>query len=53
MPSSEPGGRWGQQRIEVRADAELRTCQAPIRDRTRLSDAALAEERVDLWSLTG
>lgn len=37
---------------ELEADAELRACQALIRDRIRLADTALADERVDLWSLT-
>jgi 3-phenylpropionate/trans-cinnamate dioxygenase ferredoxin reductase subunit len=40
---------------ELEADAELRACQALIRDRIQFTDAdmaALADERVDLWSLT-
>ena len=37
---------------ELEADAELRACQALIRDRIRLEEASLADERVDLWTLT-
>ena len=40
---------------ELEADAELRACQALIRGRIRLADTALAmlaDERVDLWSLS-
>jgi 3-phenylpropionate/trans-cinnamate dioxygenase ferredoxin reductase subunit len=36
---------------ELNADAELRVCQDLIRARTRLSEAALADDRVDLRSL--
>lgn len=36
---------------EVEADSELRACQELIRARTPVSDAALADERVDLRSL--
>jgi len=36
---------------ELEADAELRACQDLIRRRIRLSEAALADDRVDLWSL--
>jgi 3-phenylpropionate/trans-cinnamate dioxygenase ferredoxin reductase subunit len=36
---------------ELEADAELRACQALIRGRIKLAEAALADERVDLWSL--
>ncbi len=36
---------------ELEADSELRACQELIRARTRLSEAALADERVDLHSL--
>jgi len=35
---------------ELEADAELRTCQELIRGRIRLSEAALADDRVDLRS---
>jgi 3-phenylpropionate/trans-cinnamate dioxygenase ferredoxin reductase subunit len=37
---------------ELEADAELSACRALIRGRTRVAEAALADERVDLWSLT-
>ena len=37
--------------VELEADAELRACQDLIRGRIRLSEAALADDRVDLWSL--
>jgi 3-phenylpropionate/trans-cinnamate dioxygenase ferredoxin reductase component len=36
---------------ELEADAELRMCQELIRGRIRLSEAALADDRVDLRSL--
>jgi 3-phenylpropionate/trans-cinnamate dioxygenase ferredoxin reductase component len=36
---------------ELEAGSELRACQALIRSRVRVSEAALADERVDLWSL--
>jgi 3-phenylpropionate/trans-cinnamate dioxygenase ferredoxin reductase component len=36
---------------ELEADAELRACQELIRGRIRLSEPALADDRVDLWSL--
>jgi 3-phenylpropionate/trans-cinnamate dioxygenase ferredoxin reductase subunit len=36
---------------EIEADSELRACQHLIRARTQLSDAALADEGIDLWSL--
>jgi len=36
---------------ELEADAELRACQELIRGRIRLSETALADDRVDLWSL--
>src|SRR5215469_5645731 len=36
---------------ELESDAELRVCQDLIRGRTRLSEAALADDRVDLRSL--
>src|SRR5437763_10280946 len=36
---------------ELEADAELRACQDLIRGRIRLSEAALADDRVDLQSL--
>jgi 3-phenylpropionate/trans-cinnamate dioxygenase ferredoxin reductase component len=36
---------------ELEADSELRACQALIRGHVRLSEAALADEQVDLWSL--
>ena len=36
---------------ELEADSELRACQELIRARVRVSDAALADDRVDLWSL--
>jgi 3-phenylpropionate/trans-cinnamate dioxygenase ferredoxin reductase component len=37
---------------ELQADSELRACQNLIRARTPLSEAALADDQVDLWSLT-
>jgi 3-phenylpropionate/trans-cinnamate dioxygenase ferredoxin reductase subunit len=37
---------------ELEPDSELRACQALIRDRTPLSEAALADDRVDLRSLS-
>lgn len=37
---------------ELEADSELRACQELIRGRIRLAESALADERVDLWSLT-
>jgi 3-phenylpropionate/trans-cinnamate dioxygenase ferredoxin reductase subunit len=37
---------------ELEADAELSACRALIRGRTTVAEAALADERVDLWSLT-
>src|SRR5213080_2876892 len=37
---------------ELEADAELRACQDLIRGRIRLSETALADDRVDLRSLT-
>jgi 3-phenylpropionate/trans-cinnamate dioxygenase ferredoxin reductase component len=36
---------------ELEADAELRVCQELIRGRIRLSEASLADDGVDLWSL--
>jgi len=36
---------------ELNADAELRACQDLIHGRIRLSEAALADDRVDLRSL--
>jgi len=36
---------------ELEADAELRACQDLIRGRIRLSETALADDRVDLRSL--
>jgi 3-phenylpropionate/trans-cinnamate dioxygenase ferredoxin reductase subunit len=36
---------------ELETDSELRACQNLIRRRIRLSEAALADEQVDLWSL--
>jgi 3-phenylpropionate/trans-cinnamate dioxygenase ferredoxin reductase subunit len=36
---------------ELEADAELRACQDLIRGRVRLSEADLANDQVDLWSL--
>lgn len=36
---------------ELEAHAELRACQNLIRARIRLSETALADDRVDLWSL--
>ncbi|HEV2459623.1 MAG TPA: FAD-dependent oxidoreductase [Ktedonobacterales bacterium] len=36
---------------ELEADSELRACRALIRGHVRLSEAALADERVELWSL--
>ncbi len=37
---------------ELEADAELRACQDLIRGRIRLSEAALADDRMDLQSLS-
>jgi 3-phenylpropionate/trans-cinnamate dioxygenase ferredoxin reductase subunit len=37
---------------EVEADSELSACQALIRSRAQVAESALADERVDLWSLT-
>ncbi|HEV8190709.1 MAG TPA: FAD-dependent oxidoreductase [Ktedonobacterales bacterium] len=36
---------------EIEADSELRACQALIRGRIRLAEAALADDSIDLWSL--
>src|SRR5262249_29634628 len=36
---------------ELEANSELRACQELIRGRRRLAESALADERVDLWSL--
>ena len=41
--------RGGDPELEV--DAELRVCQELIRGRIRLSEASLADDRVELWSL--
>jgi 3-phenylpropionate/trans-cinnamate dioxygenase ferredoxin reductase subunit len=38
---------------ELAAESELHACQELIRAGSRLSAAALADERVDLWSLAG
>jgi 3-phenylpropionate/trans-cinnamate dioxygenase ferredoxin reductase component len=37
---------------ELQAESELHACQELIRARTPLSEAALADDQVDLWSLT-
>jgi len=36
---------------EIDADSDLRACQGLIRAQVPVSDAALADDRVDLWSL--